>query len=372
MLLFNSFNCDYKKINYPADGQLLRTAYFYSHKLIVSGQGHYSIAFEQHCQNPSAWLKKRMVLDYAESVPDPNFLKQIESCYEDFKQAQKTVKHETPAMIVARKKLEKHLDKFYWARVEQMRQLYQLVGYGGLKTLVDEDALDLIGDSNELPGEKMTKGKPFSYLLSRKWNEADEVYIFSHPFWEYAATRDGLLTTAEESDEEAGMITFRLPDLPKLIHFTTAELKLIKQEVFNPLPELRKGIEEWSARLSKEDFSSARFQQYNTYFDNTLSSAIMQLEEKINSSELLQQSKRVTKGLVGTENYLAITSARTVWDYMEWGGLVPKESMHIFEQHLPLGCSGDKAVLVFLSMPFDEREENEEKEEDSDKKSLIL
>ena len=372
MLLFNYFNSDLKKINFAADGQLLRTAYLYGHKLIVSGQGHYNIAHQKYYANPSAYLKKRMVLSYAKSMPDPDFLKQVEACYEDLKYSKKTVKHETPAMIIARKRLEKYLDSLYEAQVAHLYVLRGLVGYDGLMPLVDEKAIDLIGNINDIAEENMMKGKTFSYMLSRKWNEADEVYVFSHPFWEYATIHDGLLTTAEESDEEAGMITFRLPDLPKLNHFTTAELKLIKQEVFNPLPELRKGIEEWSARLSKEDFSSARFQQYNTYFDNTLSSVIMQLEEKISSSELLQQSKRITKGLIGSENYLAITSARTMWDYMKWGGLVPKEAMQNFEQNLPVGCNGNKAVLVFLSMPLKVKEKEAEEEEDGDKKSLIL
>ncbi len=369
MLLLTSFTSEHTRFDYYTQGQMLRSAYLFGEHLLVAGEGHFEIAIDDHYSNPSAMLKKSTVMLYVEQVPDPAYKVSIEKLYADLKEARKTIKHEPPGMIVARKRIEKMLDTLYDSGLAWLKNLLDQGGFMGLMSLVNDHEISLVGGNPENDKSKEGKGSTYSLMLAQKWRQGeDEVYYFTTPFWDYAAQHPGLMTTVDEMNKDARMLLFRLPNLPKLQSYSPAELKQIKLEVFNSIGDWKTKLENWSLQLLKEDFSANRFEDYARFYAAELKPAMEQLEEKIKASELLQKPQS-TRGLQYSENWLAITNARTAWDFMEWGGLVPKESMHIFEQHLPEGCNGDKAMPVFLSKstinPFAE-------EDTEDKKSLEL
>lgn len=134
------------------------------------------------------------------------------------------------------------------------------------------------------------------------------------------------------------------------------------------MPEMRKAIEDWSLQLKTENFSSEKFDDYRAYFASKILPYVQTAATKIEQCDLLTKVNDFYKGEVGFENYLAVTSVKTALDFMDWSGMVPKESLSAFEDNLPEGCEVGKTVLLLLSKSFNHQQE----EEVNDKKSLEL
>ncbi len=368
MLLFDCINHDQSRINFYLDGQIIRTAYLLADTVRVSGTSFMGIDSAKQFANPSAQVKKHMILSHASRNADPTFLTEVKKIYETLERGKKTVKHENKEMIVARKMMEKLLNQLYDSSKQEMLTMFATCGYIGLMPLVDEEAIVFLGSLSNHPESEEGGAVAYSEIMSSKWGEEDEVYCLTDLFWEYIREHNLTISPFDEADESASVLTFRLPDLPYINALSSTELKAVKQEVFGDMQPLRKAIEEWSLQLKGENFSAANFDRYSAYFTSSVLPYIQTAEERISRSVQLTKMNDLVRGKLGLNNYLAISAAKTVWDCMEWSGMVPKQSMHVFEENLPEGCDGDKAVLLFISHSFSHRTD----EVAGDKKSLQL
>ncbi|MES2619676.1 MAG: hypothetical protein V4615_02410 [Bacteroidota bacterium] len=369
MLQLDCINHDKSSLAPILDGQIIRASYLLADFVRVSGTTFMGIEAERQFGLAGAQLKKHMILDYAGRVANPKYLEEVKRIYEVLERGRKNVKHETKDMIVTRKKIEKLLDQLFQSSKQELINVFNSCGYSGLMPLVKEEAIFFWGASSENPESDKDGTVSYSEIVSSKWGEDDdELYSFTDPFWEYIHEHNLSLTAFDEADENATAITFPLPDLPVLTSCSAVELKAVKQEVFGDMQPMRQAIEDWSLQLRKENFSANEFAGYASYFTSWVMPYVQTAEERIARCALLMKVNDRLKGTSGTHNYLAICAAKTAWGFMEWSGMVPKQSMHAFEQNMPDGCHGDKAVLLFISRSFN----NETQEAEGDKKSLQL
>ncbi len=368
MLQIDCINNDKSKIAFHLDGQIIRSSYLLADTVRVSGTSYMAVDFENQFANPGAWLKKKLVLDFCARVPDPEYLKVVEKMYEIIENGKKNIKHPTKEIIVARKKCEKTLDELYQNSIQDMRNVFLNSGYLGLLPLEEEGSLEMWGSNSGNPESSANGGVPCSEMLSSKWINEDELYAFTDTFWEFAQEQNLKLSSFDEQGKDGTVLMFPLPVFVPLASFTATELKAIKQEIFGDMPEMRKSLEDWSVKLKTENFSPNNFDNYRSYFASCVNPYVNTAKERVEHCSLLRKVSNFFKREVGFENYLAIASAKTAWNFMEWSGMVPGESMHAFEENMPEGCNGDKAVLLFLSKSFN----HQMTDEAGDKKSLQL
>src|SRR5690606_478529 len=112
----------------------------------------------------------------------PEEVKNMEKSFAMLANADKTVKHPTKEMIVARKKCEKIIDQLYQTCLDEMRQVFTRVGYISLLPLEDEESLVLWGSNSGNPESPADNGVPYSEILCSKWVEEDELYAFTDIF----------------------------------------------------------------------------------------------------------------------------------------------------------------------------------------------
>lgn len=369
MLQLSCINHDQSKVPLPNDAHSIRTCFLLGDTVLVAGTTYLAIDFERRWAKPSARLKKKMILDYCSRVPDPNYLKEVERMYDTINEGKHNIKHPPPYLIVARKRCEKALDQLYESSKQDMRNIFSLFGFTGLSTLVDEDFIALWGAHSEQPEYIEDGGVAYSEILRNKWTKQDELYCFTNPFWEFVQQQGMVVSSFDESESNASVITFPLFRLPPLLAFTSTELKAIKQEIFGDMQQFREAIRDWSFRLKTEDFSVKDFPAHTQFFTERLLPFLPTIESRIANNHLLQKAYETIGKDFDSNNYLAVCSAQTAWDFMEWSGMVPKQSLHVFEQHLPENCNGQKSVLLLLNEPLDNIRKTDE---DGDKKSLLL
>ncbi len=370
MLQISCINHHKSKLPLPNDSHCIRASFLVGDSVLVAGTTFMAIDFEnQWAAKPSAWLKKKMVLDYCSRMPDPKILKEAEQLFEIVYEDKHRIKHPPPQLIIARKKCEKALDQLYESSKQELRNVYSKIGFTGLTCLVDEGFISLWGSSSEQPEFTGDGAVAYSEILSNKWTKQDELYCFTTPFWEFAQQQNIVVSSYDEADTNTSMLTFRLFHLPPLGAFTATELKAIRQEIFCDMQPFREAVSDWSAQLKAEDFAAQNFANCTRFFTDRLLSFLPTIESRIANSHLLQKTYEAVRKDFDSVNYLAICSAQTAWDFMEWSGMVPKQSLHAFEQNLPENCKGQKSVLLLLNQPLMHLNEAIE---DLDKKSLQL
>ncbi|MBL0309558.1 MAG: hypothetical protein IPP77_07760 [Bacteroidetes bacterium] len=367
MLIFSCINFTHSKIHPLFDGQIIRTSYLVGDAALVAGSSVMGVDAEQGWSNPSGQFKKAMIMDFARHEPNPRFLKDVEIYYEARNKMRHKVKHETKEMIVARKKVEHAMDVLYEEAVKRFKESFARAGYLGLMPLVEANEIILHGSSVEMPESIERDAKAYSENLRDYWTDKTDGYAFTLPFWDYVSEANIVVSDIDEADENAEVLTFRLPDLPALTAFTAAELKSIKQDLF-PHPEMRKAIEDWHHILMKEDFGPENFDAYRNYFSTHLLDYVQEAEKKAAENMLLNRVRAQLNQKSRTENFLSICPAEIVWDYLEWCGMIPKESVEAFKKNMPENCTGEKAVLILVNKP----ELLKPEEEMYDKQSLEL
>jgi hypothetical protein len=364
MLRFNSVSGDAKKNDPIVLGQSLRAAYLLGDKVYVTGSGHMAVNFEDYLKNPSDQLKKHMVLRYAGRVADPNYLKEVERMYAVLKNG-RDIKHPPKEVLVARARCEKTLEQLYQSSVTDMKQLYTLCGFTGLQHLKEDGILETIGalkNSKEYDGPHL-----YTECLETKWNKYDEIYTIIPPFWDYLEA-ERLITAQNDETPKADVFIYSLPSFTWLNNYTPGEMRAIRQEVFGEANDFRQAIADWSLQLKEQDFSPDLGANYYAYYTTNILPHLADIQRKLDGCSIIQKFKELTDQL-GCENYLAITSAKTIWEYMAWSEVIPKQALYDFEQNFPESGNADKAVLVLLCKPL---ELKSELEDISDKRNLVL
>ncbi|MBL0308184.1 MAG: hypothetical protein IPP77_00330 [Bacteroidetes bacterium] len=259
MLQLSSINYEDSKIIFQFDGQLIRTAYLLSDRVLVGGATVFPIDYDKNWGNLSPLFKKKMVLEYSSRVSNPQYLTDVKNGYEYLDLQRKTVKHETKDQIIQRKKLEKWLEAIFQASRKDLKDAFEVYGYLELALLKDTGELSTYISDSENPESAQKGNLPFSNLLRQYWTGEIQAYCFTHPFWEYLEEQKIAISPYDKADKNTRVITFRLPDLPPINQLTAAELKFVKQQIFPEMQAMRKAIEDWPQILKAEDFGNVWF-----------------------------------------------------------------------------------------------------------------
>ncbi len=366
MLFIRSFFHDDGKVKPDYEGHNLRTAYLLADIAVAAGTSYTSIDFENYFRPTLPQKFKRITIEaVCEQLNPPFPLTDFRQFYREMQEI-KAVKHKNKQVIILEKNAEKLFEGLYSGCVAYMREGNKRTGLADLLPLWKSEELYIHGSNSTEPESSEGHCMPYSEMLNEKWTVDDELYIVSYPFNEYLKEKtEGLPET--EADSILG--GFSLGTLPILNYFTLPELRIIREQVFGGAGEMRKRIEEWSAELKKERFVPNDFGAYEKFFFQNIQPHKLELEERINDCETLRKFDSFYRGQAGSENKLCITAAKTLWDYFEWSGSVPAESMKKFRSNLPEGCHEDTAVPFILCANFNKLDNIYE---DSDKKSLEL
>lgn len=368
MLNFTCLNNDKSKIIPDKDGQMIRSVYLLTDCVTVSGLGYYSLRIEGLWKNPTPGIKKKLLLDFCAKDPNPEVYESVKNLYEIMNQVKQSLKYEPKEIIVRRVKTQKTLDNIYEEYVKQMRSIYGRSGHFGLQPLIDEKEIISVGLDLKAPESRENHATPFSELMKDYWEKRTDGYAFTDPFWEFADQEGIKVSPAEEAGNGTDVLTFALPELPPLYDLSATELKWIKQQVFGPMLPARKAIEEWVLTLIPQDFDALNFKKQYEFYEQHILPFMEEARQRAESHLLINKLRDSTQNLIVSENYLAICPAEISWRFMEWSGMVPKESVKVFRETLPEGCTPKKSAMLFLSKPVDYRHY----EEDGDKKSLML
>ncbi len=368
MLQINSIYSDQAKTLLPHEGQNIRVAFLYADTVIISGSTYVLIDFEDQyaTANNNQFIKIKGIETFCEQLNPPMPLDEFRQIMRDIKSI-RARKHKNKVEIVLLKRGEKLLDALF---EDCMNYYRSLIKPSGLSELIkmEEEELKLLCTSSKHPENNQDYYTPYSEILKNKWGDKDEVYAFTNPFFDFVKENNINMQPFETTTADTGIVLFPMPDMTILTYYSHSELKLIKQQLNDELTPVRLALGQWSKDLKKSEFSSSQFESYRQYFSAQLQQPLKLLTQKMAVNEALKKVTDFYRGTTGSVNYLAIASAKTVWDYMRWNDIVPEESMQVFRQNLPLGCNENKAVLFSICNPFKKDIEEEPRE----KKHLVL